>query len=105
MLVKYDSRVINKLETLLTDVTRVIIYNCHMFIVEATGCLAINMSYQNKICSQTFQHRKSIGFGNSCHLIKQFKGLKKFISDFVIRIFQEPHYSVEVVAFVQLAFN
>jgi hypothetical protein len=32
-----DSRVINKLETSLTDDARAIIYNCHMFIVQATG--------------------------------------------------------------------
>ncbi len=32
-----DSRVINKLETSLTDDARVVIYDCHMFIVQATG--------------------------------------------------------------------
>jgi hypothetical protein len=31
-----DSRVINKLEASLTDDARVIIYDCHMFIVQAT---------------------------------------------------------------------
>jgi hypothetical protein len=31
-----DSRVVNKLEASLTDDARVIIYNRHMFIVEAT---------------------------------------------------------------------
>jgi hypothetical protein len=31
-----DSRVINKLETLLTDNNRVVIYDRHMFIVQAT---------------------------------------------------------------------
>ncbi len=31
------SRVINKLETSLTDDTRVVIYDRHMFIVQATG--------------------------------------------------------------------
>jgi hypothetical protein len=36
-IVKVDSRAINKLETLLTDNARVIIYNRHMFIVQATG--------------------------------------------------------------------
>jgi hypothetical protein len=34
-LVNDDSRVINKLEASLTDDARVVIYNCHMFIVEA----------------------------------------------------------------------
>ncbi len=37
MIVNNDSRVVNKLETSLTDDARVIIYNCHMFIVQATG--------------------------------------------------------------------
>ncbi len=31
-----DSRVINKLETSLTDDARVVIYECNMFIVQAT---------------------------------------------------------------------
>jgi hypothetical protein len=37
MTVNDDSRVINKLEASLTDDARVIIYNHHMFIVQATG--------------------------------------------------------------------
>jgi hypothetical protein len=36
MTVNDDSWVINKLEASLTDDARVIIYNCHMFIVQAT---------------------------------------------------------------------
>jgi hypothetical protein len=36
MIVNDDSRVVNKLEASLTDDTRVIIYDCHMFIVQAT---------------------------------------------------------------------
>ncbi len=35
-IVNDDSRVVNKLEALLTDVSRVFIYDCHMFKVEAT---------------------------------------------------------------------
>jgi hypothetical protein len=39
MIVNDDSRVINKLEASLIDDTRVIIYDHHMFIVQATnGC-------------------------------------------------------------------
>ncbi len=34
-----NSRVTNKLETSLTDNARVLIYNCHMFIVQATGAI------------------------------------------------------------------
>ncbi len=36
-IVNDDSRVINKFETSHTDDARVIIYDCHMFIVQATG--------------------------------------------------------------------
>ncbi len=37
MIINDDSSVINKFETSLTDDTRVIIYNHHMFILQATG--------------------------------------------------------------------
>ncbi len=46
-----DSSIINKLETLLTDDARVIIYDCHMFIVQAIGanpkklCTAVNYGF------------------------------------------------------------
>jgi hypothetical protein len=36
-IVNDDSRVINKLETSLTDDARVVNYDCKMFIVQATG--------------------------------------------------------------------
>ncbi len=38
-IVNDDSRVINKLETSLTDDARVVIYDHHMFIVQAIGAL------------------------------------------------------------------
>ncbi len=37
MIVNDDSRVVNMLEASLTDDARVIIYDCHMIIVQATG--------------------------------------------------------------------
>ncbi len=37
MIVNDDSRVVNKLETSHTDDARVIIYDCRIFIVQATG--------------------------------------------------------------------
>ncbi len=37
MIINDDSRVITKLETSLTDSARVVIYDCDMFIVQATG--------------------------------------------------------------------
>jgi hypothetical protein len=36
-IVNDDSRVVTELETSLTDDARVVIYNRHMFIVQATG--------------------------------------------------------------------
>jgi hypothetical protein len=47
-----DSRVVNKLEASLTDDTRVIIYGCHIFIVQAIGfiletSLFLNLYYKN----------------------------------------------------------
>jgi len=35
-IVNDDSRVINKLEASLTDDARVVIYDCHMFVIQAT---------------------------------------------------------------------
>jgi hypothetical protein len=43
MIVNDDSRVVNKLETSLTDDARVIIYDCHMFIVQVTGGPRLNL--------------------------------------------------------------
>ncbi len=37
MIVNDDSRIVNKLETSPTDDARVVIYDHHMFIVQATG--------------------------------------------------------------------
>ncbi len=36
MVINDDSRVVTKLATSLTDDARVVIYNCHMFIVQYT---------------------------------------------------------------------
>ncbi len=41
-IVNDDSRVITKIETSLTDEARVVIYDRHMFIVQATGLTHIN---------------------------------------------------------------
>ncbi len=40
-IVNDDSRVINKLEASLTDDARVIIYDHHMFIIQATGLISV----------------------------------------------------------------
>jgi hypothetical protein len=42
-IVNDDSRVVNKLETLLTEDARVIIYDRRMFIVQATDCNLCNL--------------------------------------------------------------
>jgi hypothetical protein len=51
MIVNDDSSIINKLETSLIDDARVIIYDCHMFIVQATGfiheCCNLRSSYSH----------------------------------------------------------
>ncbi len=39
MIINDNSRAVNKLEASLTDSARVIIYDCQMFIVQATGGL------------------------------------------------------------------
>jgi len=38
-IVNDDARVVNKLEASLTEDTRVVIYDCHMFIVQVTSGL------------------------------------------------------------------
>ncbi len=47
MIVNDDSRVVNKLEASLTDNARVVIYDCHMFIVQVTGGILILPLYPN----------------------------------------------------------
>ncbi len=42
-----DSRAVNKLEASLTDDGKVIIYDCEMFIVQATGAAFINISFSS----------------------------------------------------------
>jgi hypothetical protein len=44
-IVNDKSRVINKLESSLTDHDRVIIYNCHMFILQATGVNGVKLYF------------------------------------------------------------
>ncbi len=49
-----NSRVINKLEALLTDDARVVIYDCHMFIVQASGTYALK-KFLNKFIYSFFK--------------------------------------------------
>ncbi len=48
-IVNDDSRVINKLEASLTDDTRVVIYDRHMFIVQATGLKLLKIFVEKKL--------------------------------------------------------
>ena len=50
-----DSRIINKLETSLTDNARVVIYDCHMFIVQATGFKLITLFSSSQTTRQNKQ--------------------------------------------------
>ncbi len=49
-IVNEDSRVIAKLETLLTDEARVVIYDRHMFIVQATGWIKKSVINWTQVC-------------------------------------------------------
>ncbi len=50
------SRVINKLKSLLTDDARIIIYDRHMFIVQATGQVEQYLTEENqKVVSSNYQ--------------------------------------------------
>jgi hypothetical protein len=57
MIINDDSRVVNKLEASLTDDTRVIIYNRHMFIVQATD------NFPNKHCQPGGASIRTLSFG------------------------------------------
>jgi hypothetical protein len=46
MIINDSSSIVNKLETLFTDDTRVVIYNCHFCILLATRLLIPNNSFQ-----------------------------------------------------------
>jgi hypothetical protein len=49
-IVNDESRVINKLDASLTDDARVVIYDCHMFIVQSTGqVVTLLLASNNKI--------------------------------------------------------
>ncbi len=48
MIVNYASSIINKLEALLTGDTRVVIYDCLVFIVQATELVFHNFIWHNE---------------------------------------------------------
>ncbi len=50
-IVNDDSRVINKLEASLTDDARVVIYDCHTFMVQASSLMFSNKSVQQMLDS------------------------------------------------------
>ncbi len=80
MIVNYASSAVNKIEALLTDNVRVVIYNCHVFIVQGTGVNVIKlfpsllMMRPNKIecLYQAITFQSSLAFvGNTRSLPKK----------------------------------
>ncbi len=59
MIVNDNSRVVNKLEASLTDDARVVIYNRHMFIVQATGSMKDNRRKPKSFLGQVFNSKLS----------------------------------------------
>jgi hypothetical protein len=59
MIVNDNSSIINKLEASLTDDARVIIYDCHMFIVQAIDCESCK-KFVNAILLSLVQSRNDI---------------------------------------------
>jgi hypothetical protein len=50
-IVNYNSSIVNKFGASLTDDARVVIYNCHMFIVQATAYLSSMFTYSSNLTS------------------------------------------------------
>jgi hypothetical protein len=66
MIANDDSRVIIKLETSHTDDTRVVIYNRHMFIVQATGGQSSNLYLNVANFFNTSVNYTSVAASDSC---------------------------------------
>jgi hypothetical protein len=49
MIINDDARIINKLHASLTDDSRVIIYDRHMFIVQATGVFVLGKLFSSLV--------------------------------------------------------
>ncbi len=81
MIVNDDSRVVTQLETSLTDDARVVICDCHMFIVQATE-LATFQVITSMVCSWPYPQKMTWlekPFGDlQPNLFLQFKLRKKF---------------------------
>ncbi len=65
MIINDDSRVVNKLEASLIDDTRVIIYDCHMLIVQATGLGPFSLA-SNTLAYFKLDPMKSCDCGQRC---------------------------------------
>ncbi len=64
MIINYASRVINKLEAFLTDDHRVVIYDRHVFIVQATGGLKpLTRDDEASVLPLYFHHPIKLKFG------------------------------------------
>jgi hypothetical protein len=85
MIVNGDSRVINKLEASFTDDARVIIYNHHLFIVQATGFCDMDIFVSSteilKINQEVFCHPVTI-IDTDCPFSCQQSKCQKFAQMF-----------------------
>ncbi len=66
-IVNDDSRVVNKLEASLTDDARVVISDCHMFIVQATG--EFRSLIYLKMCVCVYVCKKRVVVQNKLNLL------------------------------------
>ncbi len=78
-----DSRVITKLETSLTDNTRVIIYDHHVFIIQATGgensILYLNVHFSTPVLIRHLCQLKELVFPHRCLLCAVLFPVTRFV--------------------------
>ncbi len=61
-IVNDDSNVVNKLEASLTEDARVVIYDCHIFIVKATEYASTNLLFPDSNALKGLERKVNIGF-------------------------------------------
>ncbi len=81
-IINYASSIVNKLKALNTDDARVIIYNHHVFIVQATGVLIYHTL--KFTCFWPIRPKKKI-----FQTLKTVKYLKKYFKTFVLNLHQK----------------
>ncbi len=76
-----DSRVINKLEALLTDDARVMIYDRHMFLVQATGTHPLKAILDKIYFTHSLKFKSFTGLGNEPVILKIFIFFSRFTTE------------------------